>query len=130
MSRISIDPLTRIEGHLKIEVVVENGVVKEADSSGMMFRGLELMLQGRDPRDAREAYEDGRKPDADDAGGQAGIGQKGAGPGLPRRGDGLGDVLRTGGFQDRRRRRVVHFGRVPEPGTLPFDGARPAFPST
>jgi hydrogenase large subunit len=32
---------------------VENGVVKDADSSGMMFRGLELMLQGRDPRDAQ-----------------------------------------------------------------------------
>lgn len=53
MTRISVDPVTRIEGHLKIEVVVENGVVKEADSSGMMFRGLELMLQGRDPRDAQ-----------------------------------------------------------------------------
>lgn len=53
MSKIIIDPVTRIEGHLKIEVVVENGVVRDADSSGMMFRGLELMLQGRDPRDAQ-----------------------------------------------------------------------------
>jgi hydrogenase large subunit len=53
LTRISVDPITRIEGHLKIEVTVENGVVKDADSSGMMFRGLELMLQGRDPRDAQ-----------------------------------------------------------------------------
>ncbi|HIE39768.1 MAG TPA: nickel-dependent hydrogenase large subunit [Anaerolineales bacterium] len=51
--RIVIDPLTRIEGHLKIEVVVEDGRVKEARSSGMLFRGLELILQGRDPRDAQ-----------------------------------------------------------------------------
>ncbi|MFC1846369.1 nickel-dependent hydrogenase large subunit, partial [Chloroflexota bacterium] len=41
------------EGHLKIEVTTENGVVKDADSSGMMFRGIELILQGRDPRDAQ-----------------------------------------------------------------------------
>src|SRR4030066_464863 len=45
--------MTRIEGHLKIEVTVENGVVKDADGSGMMFRGIELILQGRDPRDAQ-----------------------------------------------------------------------------
>ncbi len=53
MTKIVVDPVTRIEGHLKIEVVVEHGEVKDADSSGMMFRGLELMLQGRDPRDAQ-----------------------------------------------------------------------------
>ena len=53
MSKIIIDPITRIEGHLKVEVTVENGVVKDADSSGMMFRGIELILQGRDPRDAQ-----------------------------------------------------------------------------
>ena len=53
MSKITVDPITRIEGHLKIEVVTENGVVKDADSSGMMFRGIELILQGRDPRDAQ-----------------------------------------------------------------------------
>ena len=51
-NRIVIDPVTRIEGHLKIEAVVENGVVKEAQSSGMMYRGLENILRGRDPRDA------------------------------------------------------------------------------
>ena len=52
MSRIAIDPITRIEGHLRIEVEVENGVVRDAWSSGTMFRGLELILKGRDPRDA------------------------------------------------------------------------------
>ncbi|MBF0258437.1 MAG: nickel-dependent hydrogenase large subunit [Desulfamplus sp.] len=50
--RITIDPITRIEGHLKIEVEVENGKVKDAWCSGQMFRGIEIMLKGRDPRDA------------------------------------------------------------------------------
>ena len=49
---IVIDPLTRIEGHLRIEVKVENGVVTDAWSTGPMFRGIELILKGRDPRDA------------------------------------------------------------------------------
>ncbi|MEJ2738290.1 MAG: nickel-dependent hydrogenase large subunit [Dehalococcoidia bacterium] len=53
MAKITVDPITRIEGHLKIEVVTENGVVKDANSAGMMFRGIELILQGRDPRDAQ-----------------------------------------------------------------------------
>ncbi|NOX56679.1 MAG: nickel-dependent hydrogenase large subunit, partial [Planctomycetes bacterium] len=53
MARIVIDPVTRIEGHLKIEAVTENGVVKEARCSGTMFRGLEVILRGRDPRDAQ-----------------------------------------------------------------------------
>jgi hydrogenase large subunit len=52
MARIVIDPVTRIEGHLKIEVVAEDGVVKEARCAGMLFRGLEIILRGRDPRDA------------------------------------------------------------------------------
>jgi Ni,Fe-hydrogenase I large subunit len=52
MTRVAIDPITRIEGHLRIEVEVNNGVVTDAWSSGTMFRGLELILQGRDPRDA------------------------------------------------------------------------------
>ncbi len=52
MTRIVVDPITRIEGHLRIEVEVQNGVVSDAWSSGTMFRGLELILQGRDPRDA------------------------------------------------------------------------------
>ena len=50
--RIIVDPITRIEGHLRIEVEVENGKVKDAWSSGQMFRGIEMMLKGRDPRDA------------------------------------------------------------------------------
>ena len=50
--RITIDPITRIEGHLRIEVEVEGGKVVNAWSSGQMFRGIEIILQGRDPRDA------------------------------------------------------------------------------
>ncbi len=53
MSRILFDPVTRIEGHLKLEACLENGVVKEARSTGTLFRGIELILQGRDPRDAQ-----------------------------------------------------------------------------
>ena len=52
-TKIVIDPVTRIEGHLKIECIVENGTVKEAHSSGMLFRGFEIILKGRDPRDAQ-----------------------------------------------------------------------------
>ena len=52
MTRITIDPITRIEGHLRIDVEVENGKVKDAWSSGQMWRGVELILKGRDPRDA------------------------------------------------------------------------------
>lgn len=50
--RITLDPITRIEGHLRIEVEIEGGKVKNAWSSGQMFRGLEIILRGRDPRDA------------------------------------------------------------------------------
>ncbi|MCJ7663940.1 MAG: nickel-dependent hydrogenase large subunit [Desulfobacterales bacterium] len=50
--RITIDPVTRIEGHLKIEVEIENGKVKNAWSSGTMARGFEALLLGKDPRDA------------------------------------------------------------------------------
>lgn len=53
MGKIIIDPVSRIEGHLRIEAVVEGGKVKEARSSGMLFRGLELIMRGRDPRDAQ-----------------------------------------------------------------------------
>jgi hydrogenase large subunit len=53
LGKIVIDPVTRLEGHYKIEVVTDKGVVKEAHSSGMMFRGLEIILRGRDPRDAQ-----------------------------------------------------------------------------
>jgi len=53
VAKIVIDPVTRIEGHLKIETVVEDGVVKDARSTGNLFRGIELILRGRDPRDAQ-----------------------------------------------------------------------------
>jgi Ni,Fe-hydrogenase I large subunit len=52
MTKIAIDPITRIEGHLRIEVEVEGGKVTNAWSSSTMFRGLETILRGRDPRDA------------------------------------------------------------------------------
>ena len=52
MAKIAIDPITRIEGHLRIEAQVEGGEVTDAWSSSTMFRGMELILQGRDPRDA------------------------------------------------------------------------------
>ncbi len=50
--RIVVDPITRIEGHLRIEAEIENGKIIDAYSSGTMVRGIELILQGRDPRDA------------------------------------------------------------------------------
>lgn len=50
--RIVIDPITRIEGHLRLEAEVKNGKVADAYSSGTMVRGIEIILRGRDPRDA------------------------------------------------------------------------------
>lgn len=50
--RIVIDPITRIEGHLRIEVQVEDGQVTDAWSSSTMFRGIEIIFKGRDPRGA------------------------------------------------------------------------------
>ncbi len=50
--RIVVDPITRIEGHLRIEAEIQNGKIVDAYSSGTMVRGLELILKGRDPRDA------------------------------------------------------------------------------
>ena len=52
MTKIAIDPITRIEGHLRIEVEVEDGKVTKAWSSSTMWRGIENILKGRDPRDA------------------------------------------------------------------------------
>jgi len=50
---IVIDPLTRIEGHLKVTVAIDdNNVVTDAKLSGTMFRGFENILKGRNPRDA------------------------------------------------------------------------------
>jgi len=50
-NKIVIDPITRIEGHLRIEAQIDGGKVTEAWSSSTMWRGLELILKGRDPRD-------------------------------------------------------------------------------
>jgi len=51
--RVVVDPVTRIEGHLRCEVNIdENNVIRNAVSSGTMWRGLEVILKGRDPRDA------------------------------------------------------------------------------
>jgi len=52
MTHVVVDPITRIEGHLRIEAEVEGGAVTNAWSSSTMFRGIELILEGRDPRDA------------------------------------------------------------------------------
>ncbi|MBE2213145.1 MAG: nickel-dependent hydrogenase large subunit [Opitutaceae bacterium] len=51
-SRIVVDPVTRIEGHLRIEAEVKDGRITDAWSAGTMVRGLEVILKGRDPRDA------------------------------------------------------------------------------
>jgi hydrogenase large subunit len=50
--RITIDPVTRIEGHLRMDVEVDGGTVTDAWSVGTMWRGFEVILKGRDPRDA------------------------------------------------------------------------------
>ncbi|GAV25085.1 iron hydrogenase [Carboxydothermus islandicus] len=52
--KIVVDPVTRIEGHLKIEVMVDGGKVVDAKSSGVLYRGIETILVGRDPRDAQQ----------------------------------------------------------------------------
>ena len=52
MTRIVIDPVTRIEGHLRIEAEVKDGLLNDAWVSGTMFRGIEIILKDRDPRDA------------------------------------------------------------------------------
>lgn len=50
--RIIVDPITRIEGHLRVEIEVKEGKIVDAYSSGTMVRGMELILKDRDPRDA------------------------------------------------------------------------------
>jgi hydrogenase large subunit len=53
MKRIVVDPITRIEGHLRLELVIDdNGKVQDALSSGTAWRGIEVVLKDRDPRDA------------------------------------------------------------------------------
>lgn len=51
-TRVMVDPLTRIEGHLRVEAVIEDGTVVEARSGGTLYRGFEQILAGRDPLDA------------------------------------------------------------------------------
>ena len=51
--RVVVDPVTRIEGHMRCEVNLdENNIIRNAVSTGTMWRGLEVILRGRDPRDA------------------------------------------------------------------------------
>ena len=50
--KIAVDPITRIEGHLRIEAQIEEGTIANAWSSSTAFRGIETILKGRDPRDA------------------------------------------------------------------------------
>ena len=52
MNTVVVDPVTRIEGHLRIEAQTENGIITSAASTGTMVRGIENMMIGRDPRDA------------------------------------------------------------------------------
>ena len=57
MTRSVIDPITRIEGHLRVEMEVENGVVADAWVAGGCFRGMELVVQNRTPEDAAQIVE-------------------------------------------------------------------------
>ena len=51
--RVVVDPVTRIEGHMRCEVNIDSdNIIRNAVSSGTMWRGLEVILKGRDPRDA------------------------------------------------------------------------------
>ncbi len=52
MARVVVDPVTRIEGHLRVEVEVDGGVVKDAWTTCTLFRGFEIFIKGRPPRDA------------------------------------------------------------------------------
>ena len=57
MTRSVIDPITRIEGHLRVEMEVSNGRVSDAWVSGGCFRGMELVVQDRTPEDAAQIVE-------------------------------------------------------------------------
>jgi hydrogenase large subunit len=50
--RITIDPVTRIEGHLRVDLELDGASIRDAWASGQMWRGIEVILKGRDPRDA------------------------------------------------------------------------------
>ena len=51
-TKVVVDPITRIEGHLRIEALAENGRIANAWATSTQFRGIEIVMQGRDPRDA------------------------------------------------------------------------------
>ncbi len=51
-TRVVVDPITRIEGHLRIEAQADNGKISNAWATSTQFRGIEVIMQGRDPRDA------------------------------------------------------------------------------
>ncbi len=53
-TKIKIDPVTRIEGHLKVEIDVDGGKVVDAKCTGSLFRGFELIMRGREPKDAQQ----------------------------------------------------------------------------
>jgi Ni,Fe-hydrogenase I large subunit len=52
MATITIDPVNRIEGHLKVVVTESGGTITNAQCTGNLFRGFELIMSKRDPRDA------------------------------------------------------------------------------
>ena len=51
-TKVVVDPISRIEGHLRIEVQAEDGRIADAWASSTQFRGIEIIMEGRDPRDA------------------------------------------------------------------------------
>ena len=51
-TKVVVDPITRIEGHLRIEAQAEGGRITNAWAHSTQFRGIEIVMQGRDPRDA------------------------------------------------------------------------------
>jgi hydrogenase large subunit len=53
-THLTIDPVTRVEGHLKVDLEVEGGQVKDAKCTGSLFRGFELIMRGREPKDAQQ----------------------------------------------------------------------------
>lgn len=52
MAHVVVDPITRIEGHLRIEVQEEGGMISDSRAAATQFRGIEIIMEGRDPRDA------------------------------------------------------------------------------
>ncbi len=56
MARLTIDPMTRIEGHLKLDVEIEGGKVKDAWTSGTLFRGFRNYFAGKGPEGCMASY--------------------------------------------------------------------------